>query len=102
MASSCNAAVAQFCATQLAGGGGGPVDEIRDADAELGQHVLFGGQEHRPGESAGTEQLPESIPRAGEVQAELGREQPGIDAAEQDAQIRTVQIGESLLHVATR
>ena len=38
------------------------------------------------------------FPGPGEMQAELRREVPGIDSAEEHAEIRTNQIGERLLH----
>jgi hypothetical protein len=93
-------AFAQLGGTEFAGGGRHPVRQVRDAYAESEQNVLLGGQEDRLGESTGTEQLPEPIPRPGEMQAEVARERPGIDPTEEHAQIRTDQISDSLLHGA--
>ena len=73
--------------------------QVRDAYAEFRQRVLLGGLEDGLGEQPGSGRLPEPVPRAGEVQAEVARARPGIsDPAEDQPEIRAHQIGECPLH----
>jgi hypothetical protein len=95
-------ASAQFGAADLAGGGSHPPYEVRDADTQCRQDGLFVWRENCLREPTGAEQLPEAVPTAGEMQAELARKCPGIDSTEENAQVGTDQIGKSLFHTARR
>ena len=85
LAASCVAPSSQLGDAEFARGGGHSPDEVRDADTEPGQDVLLGRRENGFGEPTGTEQLPEPVPRPGEMQTELARERPRIDPTEQNA-----------------
>src|SRR6186713_2512441 len=80
---------------ELVGAGRGPRAQVRDPDTETDQRGVFARGEEPRREAGGVHRLPEAIPRAAEVVADRGRVEPGVDAAEEDAQPRRDHVAES-------
>jgi hypothetical protein len=86
--------VAQVRRRQLRRRRRGPLDQVGDPEAESEQLVLLVGDEHPVGEAGAGQDLPEAVAGPGEVPAELGGAQPGVDAAEQDPQTGRDHVGD--------
>jgi hypothetical protein len=69
-----------------------PFDQIRDADAQRGENVLFGGKQNSVGEACGVQELPKSVARSGKVEAKLARQCSGVDAAKEQSKVGPDQV----------
>ncbi|HEX3703193.1 MAG TPA: hypothetical protein VHU82_07680 [Vicinamibacterales bacterium] len=85
-----------FGGAQRIDAGCGTRDEIRDADAELGQPVILRMANRLRHETRFVQQLPESVRRPREVVPDLGGPHPRIDADEQQTYGHADAIGQPL------
>ncbi len=63
-------AFAEFFVGQFVGAGGGAGHQVRDAEAEVGEEVLFGRVQEAVGEAGAVQGLPEAVAGTGEMVAD--------------------------------
>jgi hypothetical protein len=84
----------QLFAGQLGGGGGGAGDDVGDADAEVEELALLGGREEARREAGAMERGPEAVPGSSEMLLDGSGVEAGIDAAEEDVEVRRDDVGQ--------
>ena len=85
---------AQLVGSQLVRGRGGAGDDVRDAVAELQELVLRGRVEEVRGEPRTVQGGPEAVAGTAEVLLDGGGVEAGVDAAEEDVEVRRDDIGQ--------
>ena len=93
------AAGLELGAGQLRGLGGGPGDQVRDAQPVAGQQILLTGSQPPGGEARSVQRGPEPVAGPGEVMAGRGGVQARVDAAEQHVE-RLARRGQHVRHRA--
>ena len=87
-------AVPQFFGGELVGCSGGPGDEVRHAEAPLGERGVLVRREQAIREPGAVERLPEAVARPREVVPDGARPQPRVDAHEDDVEVRPEHVGD--------
>ena len=90
------AAFDQLFARELVRGGGRAGDDVRDAEAELQQLALLRRMEEPRRESGAMERRPEAIAGTAEVLLHGRGVETGIDAAEEDVEMRRDDVRQGL------
>ena len=87
---------AQLVVGKLIGAGGGPCDDVGDAEFEVEKEGTFKGREETRGEAAAVEGGPEAVAGAPEVTADGRGIKARIDASEKDNEIFGDEIRDAL------
>ena len=91
------AAGAKFVVGEFIRAGGGPLDDVGDAELEVKKKGFFKGGEEAWGESAAVKGGPEAIAGAAEVVADGGGVEAGVDAHEEDDEVFGREIRDELV-----
>jgi hypothetical protein len=90
-------ACAKFVVRQFIRAGGGALDDVGDAVAEVEKKRSLKRGEEARGESAAVKGGPEAIARAAEVAADGGGVEAGVDAGEEDDEVSFHEIRDALV-----